>query len=308
MNLRGIDLNLLVILDALLEEAHVSRAAERLNLSQPAASNALTRARALFGDPLLIRSSGGLRRTTRAEQLRGPLREVLAQMQGLIGAAPADLRSIRQPVRMVMSDFPAVIVAVPLLERVRVEAPGIDLIFHPWHAGDEIDRLRKGEIDLATTVALPPGEDLRLTDLGRFGSQVVMRRDHPAAKDFNLARWLDHPHILVSGSGEARGPVDAALARRGLSRRVGAVVPTMLLALELVEGSDLIATLPMGRPTDSVAARFAIREAPIELESYSLTLVRHRRSDEDIAVKFVAEELERLLAAAQINPASGRAS
>ncbi len=302
VNLRGIDLNLLVILDALLEEAHVSRAAERLHLSQPATSNALTRARALFDDPLLIRAPGGLRRTARAEQLRGPLREALARIQGLIEAPVIDLATIRQTVRLVMADFPATVVGPSLLARIAAEAPGIELVFHPWHSGDEIERLRKSEIDLTTTIDAPPSDDLRFEELGRFGYRVVMRRDHPAARDFSLKRWLAYPHLMVSGSAQTRGPVDLALAQRGLARRVGAVVPTFLLGLQLLETSDLIAALPMDLLPDAIKARFVLREPPIHLGDFPMTLVRHRRSDDDAAVRFVADVVK-----AQINPASGPA-
>jgi DNA-binding transcriptional LysR family regulator len=300
VNLRGIDLNLLVILEALLEEAHVSRAAERLHLSQPATSNALTRARALFGDPLLIRAPGGLRRTARAEQLRGPLREALARMRGLIGAPAADLATIRQTVRLVLADFPAVVVGPPLLARIAAEAPGIELVFHPWHSGDEIERLRRSEIDLTTTIEMLPADDLRFENIGRFRYQVVMRRDHPAAADFSLERWLAYPHLLVSGSARTRGPIDLALAQKGLERRVGAVVPTFLLGLQFLETSDLIAALPMALLPEAIKSRFILLEPPIDLDSFPMTMVRHRRSDDDAAVRFVADVIK-----AQINPASG---
>lgn len=300
MNLRNIDLNLLTILDALLEEAHVSRAATRLNLSQPATSNALSRARALFRDELLVRGAGGLKRTVKAEQLRGPLRKALGSMEALIAADPPALADIRQTVRLVLSDFPAAFVAGNLLGALQEKAPGIDLAFHPWHAGDEIERLRRGEFDMAVTVQIPPGDDLRIHEFGMIGYKVIMRKGHPAAADFSLARWLQFPHLLVSGQGEPRGPIDAVLSRRGLSRRVGAVVPTFLLALRFLEESDLIAALPTQMLPQKMGDQFVIVEPPIPIDPFPLYLIRHGRSDDDIAVRFVADVI-----AAQINPASG---
>lgn len=300
MNLRNVDLNLLTILDALLEEAHVSRAAKRLNLSQPATSNALARARALFKDELLVRGTGGLKLTAKAKQLRGPLRQSLGSMEALIAADPPALENIRQTVRLVLSDFPAAFVAGNLLCALKDKAPGIDLVFHPWHAGDEIVRLRRAEIDMAITVQSPPGDDLRIHEFGMIDYQVIMRQGHPAAADFSLAQWLQFPHLLVSGQGEPRGPIDAALARQGLSRRVGAVVPTFLLALRFLEESDLIAALPTQMLPQKIAGRFAIFDPPIPLDPFPLYLIRHRRSDDDLAVRFVADAI-----AAQIKPASG---
>lgn len=300
MNLRGIDLNLLVILDALLEEAHVSRAAERLNLSQPATSNALTRARALFEDRLLVRAPGGLRLTPKAGQLRGPLREALVQLGAVVAAEPPALADIRQTVRLVMSDFPAATVFGPLLQRLQAEAPGLNLVLHPWHAGDEIERLRRGEFDLALTIRNPPDADLRIADLGPTGYRIVMRRGHPAAAAFDLERWLAFRHLLVSGSGETRGPIDEVLMRRGLTRRVGAVVPTFLLALQFIADSDLIAALPAATLPPLWQDRLITLDPPIGLPGFNLHLVRHGRSDEDVAVRFVADSI-----LAQINPASG---
>lgn len=300
VNLRGIDLNLLVILETLLEEAHVSRAADRLNLSQPATSNALTRARALFGDPLLVRAPGELKRTPKAEQLRGPLRAALEQMRAVVATEPPRLCDIRQTVRMVMSDFPAATIFGPLLQRLQAEAPGLDLVLHPWHAGDEIERMRRGEFDLTLTIRNPPDEDLRIADLGATAYRVVMRRGHPAAEGFSLERWLDFPHLLVSGSGETRGPIDDVLMRQGLKRRVGAVVPTFLLALQFLAESDLIAALPEAALPAMWQERLVTLAPPMTLPSFNLYLVRHRRSDEDLAVRFVADAI-----LAQIIPASG---
>ena len=108
VKLRNVDLNLLVILDALLDEAHVGRAADRLGLSQPAASNALARARALFDDPLLVRSTPkDLRRTPRADAMREPLRAALAELLVIVAADPPDAADLRGAVRLLASDVPA---------------------------------------------------------------------------------------------------------------------------------------------------------------------------------------------------------
>ncbi|WP_174292640.1 helix-turn-helix domain-containing protein, partial [Sphingomonas bacterium] len=104
MNLRTIDLNLLVLLQALLEERHVSRAARRVGLSQPAMSNALDRCRQLFGDPLLERRGTAMRLTVRGEALRGALAEVLAQVDALVDRAPPGLDRVERTVTLVVAD------------------------------------------------------------------------------------------------------------------------------------------------------------------------------------------------------------
>lgn len=304
MNLRGVDLNLLVILDALLDEVHVGRAAQRLNLSQPATSNALSRCRALFDDPLLVRAPGGLRRTPRADALREELRPILDGVGHLVDPTPPSLATLRRTVRMVLADHPADVLMAPLLARIADSAPGINIVLHPWHAGDEIDRLLRGELDLVTVIAVPAYPELRSQTLVEFGPEIVMRRGHPAAKRFSLEEWLRWPHVLVSGSGEERGPVDAILAGMGRERRVGAVVPSFGLAHQIVLETDMIAALPAQMLPASTLERLTILDPPVRLQTYTMSLVRHRRSDNDLAIGFVADAVRELIAD-QIRPANG---
>ncbi|KAB2717848.1 LysR family transcriptional regulator [Brucella intermedia] len=295
MNLRSLDLNLLVILDALLDEAHVSRAADRLNLTQPAVSNALQRCRDLFNDQLLERTRGTMRRTPKAETLRAPLKTLLAGVVDLVDPPEVPLVSLQQTIRVCMADYPAIFVIGPLLKALAHTAPGINIIVQPWH-GAEAARvaLVTGESDLALSVFPDADKELQRRLLLEENYIIAMRRDHAAANAFSLESWLAYPHILVSGRGDDSSPVDRTLAERGLSRRVGVVVPNFGMVPELLANTDMIAMLPsrcMPEDTSSLAAF----PPPIPVAGFRLHIAWHKRRQEDRGVQYVIEQLVRIM-------------
>jgi len=296
MNLRSVDLNLLVILDALLDEAHVSRAAAKLNLSQPATSSALDRCRHLFGDPLLERGKGGMRLTPKAESLRDPLKALLVGIAAVVDAPEEPLSEIRQTVRILTADFPGILIAGALHRALARSAPGIDVVIQPWHGAPEaLESLARGASDIALSVfpTLDEAAFHRET-LVEEHYVVAMRRDHPAAMNFTLEQWLAFPHILVSGRGDTRTPFDDQLAALGKTRRVGIVVPSFLMVPSLLEDSDLIAMMPSHCLPPEAATRFHVALPPIPVTGFPLHLAWHRRRDKDRAVRHVADEVRTL--------------
>lgn len=294
MNLRSLDLNLLVMLDALLDEAHVSRAADRLGLSQPAASAALQRCRHLFRDDLLERGRGTMHLTAKAEALRAPLKSLLSGVIELVDPPHIPLAEIRQTLRITTADYPALIVISPLQQELQHTAPGIDLVIQPWHGADAARAaLVDGSSDLAISVLPPAEDDLHREELLVEHYRAAMRNGHPAAADFDLDAWLAYPHILVSGRGDTRTPIDAELASRGLSRRVGLVVPSFQMVPDLLRGSDMIALLP-----SRILAEFdglVSLPPPIPTPDFTLHLAWHRRRAKDAALQYVAAILARSL-------------
>ncbi|UNK39498.1 LysR family transcriptional regulator [Shinella sp. H4-D48] len=291
MNLRSVDLNLLVILDALLDEAHVSRAAARLNLSQSATSSALDRCRHLFGDPLLERGKGGMRLTARAEALRDPLKSLLIGIAAVIDAPEEPLAEIRQTVRIITADHPGILIASPLHRALARSAPGIDLVIQPWQSAPAaLESLARGAGDIAISVFPAIDETaFHCETLLHEHYVVAMRRDHPAATDFTLERWLAYPHVLVSGRGDTRSGLDDQLAALGRSRRIGIVVPSFLMVPPLLEDSDLLAMMPAHTVPADAAGRLHIAAPPLPVEGFPLHLAWHRRRDRDRAVRHVAD-------------------
>lgn len=299
MNLRSVDLNLLVVLDALIEECHVSRAASRLGLSQPATSSALERCRHLFHDPLLERRRGSMQLTPKAEALRLPIRNLLAEITVMVDPPHATLGDLTQTIRITMADYPAIVVINDLHERLMKTAPGIDIIVQPWHgAAAALEGLLKGTIDLAASVFPSADPSIHREELLQEHYTVVMRAEHPARKDFNLERWLGYPHVIVSGRGEKHGALDAALSERGLTRRVGVVVPSFSMVPSLLEGSNLIAMLPSRCVPSDSGGRFALLVPPIQIEGFPLHMAWHTRRGHDIGLQHVIEIVRELLKSA----------
>jgi DNA-binding transcriptional LysR family regulator len=290
MNLRSIDLNLLTVLEALFEEAHVTRAAERLGMSQPAVSNALERCRRLFDDPLLVRGAGNMQLTPKAQRLRAPLRRALGELAELVSPTQPSLGELHQTVRIAMPDFPANVVGAPIYRAVTESAPGIRLVFHPWLGGTSaLDDLARGAVELVFTTMSCQGASIRKLTLIQGKYVVMMRRDHPAAADFTLEQWLAHPHVQISSSGDSDGVVDQALARIRRHRRIGIVVPNFQMVPPLLAESNLIALLPHRcvPPDDS---RFVVFDPPLQLsENLEARLAWHARHDNDPGVQHVAK-------------------
>lgn len=297
MNLRSVDLNLLTVVHALLEEAHVSRAAHRLGMSQPATSSALERARHVFGDPLLERVGSTMRLTRRAEVLRQPLADVIAEIGRLVAARAPSLGELRQTIHVVMADTLAASLTPALHDALRDEAPGLDLVIHAWIGDRSIGHeLARGQIDLAVA---PSGEriegDLRSEPVTRSPYAAVMRRDHPAAGHLDLNELLAWPHIVVSATGESRTIVDDLLSRKGLGRRIGMVVPSFLLVPRVLASSDMIALLPPPALGSLEETGLVAVPPPLNLEPVTLSMTWHRRRDQDPAVQFVLATLRTLL-------------
>lgn len=288
MNLRSVDLNLLVILDVLLDEAHVSRAAARLGLSQPAASNALDRCRVLFEDRLLERHGAAMRLTPIAEDLAPRIRSALAEVRAVLRPQNINASDLDATVRIASADQPAASLLPELYARISATSPGIRLVIQPWQGGSApIDRLKQGDCDLAFSVIASTDGEVASQHVGEARYVIVMRAEHPATKAFGLESWLSWPHVLVSSDGTLATPLDGTLARRGLRRRIGLILPSFLMVPDVLRETDLIAALPHSciSPDD---AQFRSFEPPIEVEGFPLHLAWHKRQAGNPAVQHVA--------------------
>ncbi|WP_188311947.1 LysR family transcriptional regulator [Salinarimonas soli] len=252
VNLRGLDLNLLVLLDHLIDHRNITRAAAAANMSQPAMSRALGRLRGTLGDPILARGADGLVPTPRALLLQPALKRVLAEITGLVSPGVFDPATWQGEIRMAATDHQTILLLPDLVARLSREAPRLDVRVVPFLAA-MLDELRDGRIHLSFGIAeqaLPAG--LRCEPLYRDAFVTLLRRGHPAAEDWTLERFAGLDHVLVTVLGDGRGVLDEDLARLGFRRRVALRLPHFYAAMAVVARSDHVVTLPR-----TLAMRFA---------------------------------------------------
>jgi DNA-binding transcriptional LysR family regulator len=299
VHLGAIDLNLLVALDALLIERSVTRAANRIGLTQSAMSHALARLRTLFGDELLVRSNAGMVPTMRGEALAAPIRGALEQVGRALAPVTFDPKTARGKVLLATSDYVELVLLPKVVARLAEEAPGIDLRL--VSTGDEVyEDLARGALDFF--IAPPSSFDERagiaMRRLFEDRFVCIVRNGHPlATKKLTLARFTAARHALISPRGKEGGFVDDALARLGLKRRVAVAVPHFMVAPHLVATSDLILTV-----AQRVAAVLAeplgltILAPPPELAlaGFGMAMIWHERSQADPMLKWARELLARV--------------
>lgn len=293
--LATMDLNLVVALDVLLAERHVTRAARRLGITQSAASHALARLRDLLGDPLLVRGPGGtMVPTPLALRLAPQLRKVLEDLAGVLRGESFDPTTARRTFRLGASDYIELVLLPRLSARLARLAPGVDLWVHTFDDWGDAE-LATGKLDC---VLAPPRRSARPG--GMFEKILlhesftcVMRAGHPlAGSRLTLARYCEVPHLMVAPRGTPGSFVDDALATVGRRRRVALAVPHFLVVPYVVAATDLVATL-----ANRVAALFAttldlvMQPPPVAIARFAIALAWHERNHHDAAQRWLRTQI-----------------
>jgi DNA-binding transcriptional LysR family regulator len=289
-NLRRLDLNLLVTLDVLLSEHNVTRAAERLNFSQPSVSVHLAKLRDALGDPLLLPGPRGMRPTARAEALREPLREALEALERAVAPASAfDPAEARHTWRVAASDYAESTIILPALAGLRSAAPGTRLAVVEAAPPRIARQAEQGEIDLGFHTS--EGAPARLRRRVLFAERYVLvgRAGHPRLKRRpTLAQFCNLEHVIVSPVGGGFvGVTDEVLAEAGLIRRVVLSVPHFLFMSSVLASTDLVGMLPARLVRDNGALRMV--EPPVDVPGYEMAMLWHERSHRDPAHQWLRE-------------------
>ena len=294
--LASIDLNLLVVLDALLAEKHVTRAAAKVGLSQSATSHALARLRGLLGDPLLVRGArGALVPTARAEALAPALRRALDGFVDVLRGAPTfDPASARRAFRIGAGDYAELVLLPRLVARLAREAPGVDLWMVPL-PDDPAAALAAGELDVAlgvwSSMGWPAGTYQRRLFDEDF--RCVVRAGHPATKQrLTLVRYCELDHLLVAPRGTPGSRVDDILASLGRTRRVLVRVPHFLIAPHVIAASDLVVTLAT-RLSQIYAEPLGLEllAPPFEMPGFTVSMAWHERAHHDPGHRWLRDRL-----------------
>ena len=245
MNLSAVDMNLLVLLEALLDEAHVRRAGERVGLSQPAASHALARLRDLFDDPLLIRVGTAMVRTPRAEALRQPLAQFVTSAQAVLRLDAFDPHTSTRTFRFMLPDLVSHLMMPSLVARVARVAPGIRIKLIPWRGPALLTDRTLAEIDFFVTSFNREFPGFSRSPLYEDKDILAVRAGHPGKRALSTVKGFEaSQHVSVVGAGEDRDELDEWLDRVRLQRNVAVAAPSHLMALRIAAATDYVAFVP----------------------------------------------------------------
>jgi DNA-binding transcriptional LysR family regulator len=297
-HIRRTDLNLLQTLAVLLEERHVSRAAKRCFLSQPAMSRTLERLRETFGDELLIRTGRVYERTARGDRLLKELESFLPKLESLLKGEKFDPALSQERFQIMMTDHACVVLLPDLVQRVTSAAPRSRIEVLPWN-DRRFEDLEARRVDLVLDVAGAPATLVSET-LFADVFVCVVASDHPIrARRVTLDQYLKFPHVVVNVLYGQQTPVDRPLRALAQKRQIGLIIPYFAASVLAVARSDMILTVPK-RLALKLAKSAAVRviEAPHEVKGFTYEMIWHPRLTADPVhewfrdqVRAVAKEL-----------------
>lgn len=300
-----LDLNLLRVFDALMQEGHLTRAAERLHLSQPAVSNALSRLREQLEEPLFVRTAHGMTPTAQAQALYGPVRAALRLLQdGLAPEGEFDPLKAEQRFHLAMNDYAQFALLPPLLARVREQAPKLVLAVEPDAADQLPTRLAAGTLDLALDYLHFDAPELRYQPLHQEELVVIARRGHPAlargGRSISAARYEAALHVTIPPRAGRGSPLEIVLGSAKVRRHFGLYVPYYLAIPGVVAQSDLLGTVPR-RLAEACAQTLplALVPLPFAMPPVQVSLIWHRQQDGNRGLQWLREQIAATVAGLQ---------
>jgi DNA-binding transcriptional LysR family regulator len=293
----SLDLRLLSVFDEIAKTRSVSRAAEAMGLGQPAVSIALARLREHFGDPLFVRVGSVMEPTPLARELTQPMRQALAAVEAALGhRSRFEAKTTTRSFVVSMSDISQVVLLPSLWARLLGEAPGVAVDVRPL-SPETPQQLESGEADLA--IGFIPQLDAGFYQQTLFPQRYVclVRAGHPRVRQsLSRALYEAESHIVVSGAGTGHAIVERELERQGIHRRIALRVPNYVGLSYLIQGTDLIATIPLRlAEVISKRGRYRMFAPPVPLPGYEIKLHWHERFHHDPGSRWMRSAITRLL-------------
>ena len=292
-NLQQLDLNLLLVFDALMQEQNLSRAALRLHRSQPAVSNALARLREQLGEKLFVRTAQGLRPTAQAQALHVPIRQALGILQRGLGSETAVDRDSEHRLRLSMNDYAQASLLPALSARLADEVPRWTLQVQSDDARQMVRQLADGELDLAIDYLYFDDPQLCYQALHEERMMVIGRGDHPAFDGgLGLEDYQGARHVSILPRDGRGSPLEIVLGSAKVRRQVQVYLPNYMPLPAIVAGSDLLATVPGHLLRQLPAGHgLAVAPLPLALPPVQVSMIWHRAQDRSPDMRWLRERL-----------------
>ncbi len=294
MHISRVDLNLFTVFEAIYTEGSVTRASQKLNLTQPAISHALGRLRQMFDDPLFVRQGHAMVSTPLARSIIDPIRASLRSLEVTLNGVHAfDPASTEKKFNIALRDVLEATILPPLMQQVSKSAPLVDI------AASHVDRrelqseMAAGTLDMAIDVLLPLPNDIMHTRIYQDSTVVVARKGHPDIDGaLDLDTYLKQDHILASSRRRGPGLEDFELSRFGLERRIRLRCQHYFAACRVVSETDMVLTMP-GRYAQIANEQFGnqILSFPLEVPAFDVFLYWHANVDNDPANRWLREQV-----------------
>lgn len=300
MNIADFDLNLLVVFDAVLAEGGISRAADRLGLSQPAVSNALARLRKATGDRLFVRLANGMAPTPYAQRIAGPIRQALAAIRASLTESQGfDAASAERNFSVYLTDLGEAFFLPRLLAHLSQVAPGVHMRTLPMPPEAAQDALKSGEVDLAVGNVPDFRAGFYQQRLFREHYVCVVRRDHPAIGERITPRqFAAASHAIVTPAGTGHGIIERALLEHGLESRIVLRVQNFLVLPSIIATTDLIALVPHSVGSQiSRNGELKLLRVPIPIPAFDVKQCWHERFHGDEGNRWLRQQFAELFSA-----------
>jgi len=291
--LNNLNLNLLRSLHVLLEECHVSKAAERLHITQSAMSRQLSQLREVCGDPLLVRDGNQLVPTPRALKMKDKLRELLSEFDALLADKPFDPQVWQQEFVISSSDYVAQYIIPDVVSVVVEQAPNVNIAYRLWQP-DFLNQFESTGIHLASTMLAQQPENLSSVKIGQDKSMCLMSKEHPLSQveQMTCQALTSYPHLKVTGGGDKDSNADIALNQLGFRRRIALKVPFFSAAVNALSSSDYLMVVPEHIARNLAKdASLVYKPLPFDTEAHHYWLMWHPKYDQDKAHQWMRERV-----------------